>query len=113
VSVLFFRSSAVPGYRPFLEIIFTSVLRASVFAWKIALMRFRVNNISSFAIYVNRNDSRRDQKNKGPSDERLKKLDAVSPTCRLDQWWPNVKGSLGLPEALDNQFIWCVQPTTV
>ncbi|KAJ9197643.1 hypothetical protein DTO164E3_1296 [Paecilomyces variotii] len=63
-------------------------------------------------IYVNRGNTRRDPKSKGASRERLRKLDAVSPICRLDQWWPNVKGSLGLPEAADNQFICvvCLEP---
>lgn len=69
-------------------------------------LRIHINNIPSLAIYINRGDGR--PKKKGASDERLKKLDAVSPICRLDQWWPNVKGSLGLPEAADNQFIWYV-----
>lgn len=106
----FSRSWAVPGYRSFAEIIFAGILGAFLFAREATRVRVSVNNISSMAIHMNRSAARRTSKSKGPSDERLKKLDEVSPICRLDQWWPNVKGSLGLPEAADNQFIWYVQP---
>ncbi|KAJ5115411.1 hypothetical protein NUU61_001170 [Penicillium alfredii] len=42
---------------------------------------------------------------KGP-DERLRRLDAVSPTCTLEQWWSSTKGKLGLSEGVDGQFVW-------
>ncbi|KAL2008278.1 hypothetical protein VTN00DRAFT_8260 [Thermoascus crustaceus] len=64
------------------------------------------------AVYINRHDSGDSAGNKDGSCERLKKLDAVSPTRTLDQWWPSVKGSLGLSDAVDNQFICvvCLEP---
>ncbi|KAL2222601.1 RING finger domain protein [Thermoascus aurantiacus ATCC 26904] len=64
------------------------------------------------AVYVNRHDSGDSTSSKDSSCERLKKLDAVSPTRTLDQWWPTVKGSLGLSDAVDNQFVCvvCLEP---
>jgi len=39
-------------------------------------------------------------------DERLRNLDAVSPTRTLEQWWTTTKGKMGLSEAVDGQFVW-------
>ncbi|KAL1964153.1 hypothetical protein VTN77DRAFT_7241 [Rasamsonia byssochlamydoides] len=67
------------------------------------------------AIYLNRRDPANPESssgNKDSSSERLKRLDAVSPTCTLDQWWPSVRDSLSLSEAVDSQFICvvCLEP---
>ncbi|QKX61484.1 uncharacterized protein TRUGW13939_08635 [Talaromyces rugulosus] len=60
------------------------------------------------AVYFNRR-SRKDTEDPGgkSSLERLKRLEAVSPTRTLGEWWPTVKESLGLSQSVDSHFV-CV-----
>ena len=66
---------------------------------------------ASFSIFLNnRNNQRRrsDRKpKKSPSERRLRKLDAESPTCTLQEWWSKSKVP-PVPSAAegDGQFIW-------
>ncbi|KAL1979166.1 hypothetical protein VTN96DRAFT_6604 [Rasamsonia emersonii] len=67
------------------------------------------------AIYLNRRDPAdpgSSSRGKDSSSERLKRLDAVSPTRTLDQWWPSVRDSMNLPESADSHFVCvvCLEP---
>lgn len=57
-------------------------------------------------IVINRRDRQAFLRSKKNPDERLRNLDAVSPTRTLEQWWTTTKGTLGLSEAVDSQFVW-------
>lgn len=57
-------------------------------------------------IFVNRRDRRPSFKNKRDSSDKLRKLDAVSPTRTLEEWWSRTKGPLLPSEGADGQFIW-------
>lgn len=61
---------------------------------------------SSLTIVVNRRDRQSLMRQRKNPDERLRHLDAVSPTRTLEQWWTNTKGKMGLSEAVDGQFVW-------
>ncbi|KAJ5988845.1 hypothetical protein N7481_004055 [Penicillium waksmanii] len=65
-------------------------------------------NASTFSltIVVNRRDRQSLMRQRKNPDERLRHLDAVSPTRTLEQWWTNTKGKMGLSEAVDGQFVW-------
>ena len=45
---------------------------------------------------------------KSDSNDKLRKLDAVSPTRTLEEWWSRAKGPLLPSEGADGHFIWCV-----
>lgn len=65
---------------------------------------------ASFSIFLNNRNQRRrsDRKpKKSPSERRLRKLDAESPTCTLEEWWSKSKVPPvpSEPEG-DGQFIW-------
>lgn len=62
----------------------------------------------SLTIVISRRDRQSFLKSKKDPGERLRKLDKVSPTCTLEKWWSHTKGNLGLSEAVDGQFVWCV-----
>ncbi|KAJ5174488.1 uncharacterized protein N7482_000365 [Penicillium canariense] len=61
---------------------------------------------ASLTIIVNRRDRQALLRSKKSPDERLRNLDAVSPTRTLEQWWTTTKGKIGLPEAVDGHFVW-------
>ncbi|KAH8699249.1 hypothetical protein BGW36DRAFT_260922, partial [Talaromyces proteolyticus] len=55
------------------------------------------------AVYLNRRACKKgDDHGDKNSVERLKKLEAVSSTRKLGEWWPTVKESLGLSQGCDN-----------
>lgn len=60
----------------------------------------------SLTIIINRRDRQAFLRSRKNPDERLRNLDAVSPTRTLEQWWTTTKGTLGLSEAVDGQFVW-------
>jgi hypothetical protein len=60
----------------------------------------------SLTIVINRRDHRAFLRSRKNPDERLRSLDAVSPTRTLEQWWTTTKGAMGLSEAVDSQFVW-------
>jgi hypothetical protein len=64
------------------------------------------SSASSLTIVVNRRDRQSLMRQRKNPDERLRHLDAVSPTRTLEQWWTNTKGKMGLSEAVDGQFVW-------
>ncbi|KAI2792959.1 hypothetical protein POX_b03003 [Penicillium oxalicum] len=57
-------------------------------------------------VFINRRDRRTFLQSSKNADERLRSLDAVSPTRTLEEWWTITKGSLGLSEAVDGHFVW-------
>lgn len=57
-------------------------------------------------IIINRRGRQTFLQSKKNPEERLRNLDAVSPTRTLEQWWTTTKGTLGLSEAVDSQFVW-------
>ncbi|EPS29978.1 hypothetical protein PDE_04928 [Penicillium oxalicum 114-2] len=59
-------------------------------------------------IFINRRDRRTFLQSSKNADERLRSLDAVSPTRTLEEWWTITKGSLGLSEAVDGHFVCAV-----
>ncbi|CAL5870327.1 uncharacterized protein PFLUO_LOCUS4563 [Penicillium psychrofluorescens] len=59
-------------------------------------------------IFVNRRDRQAFLRHRKDPSERLRSLDAVSPTSTLEQWWSATKGKLGLSEAVDGQFVCAV-----
>ncbi|KAJ5234982.1 uncharacterized protein N7469_004150 [Penicillium citrinum] len=59
-------------------------------------------------IVVNRRDRQTFMRQRKNPDERLRNLDAVSPTRTLEQWWTTTKGKMGLSEAVDGQFVCAV-----
>lgn len=59
-------------------------------------------------IVVNRRDRQSLMRQRKNPDERLRNLDAVSPTRTLEQWWTTTKGKMGLSEAVDGQFVCAV-----
>lgn len=72
-------------------------------------MQAELTRIHRLAIYLNRRDPADPEsspRGKDSSSERLKRLDAVSPTRTLDQWWPSVRDSMSLPESMDSHFVW-------
>ncbi|KAJ5960481.1 uncharacterized protein N7479_007631 [Penicillium vulpinum] len=62
----------------------------------------------SLTIIINRRDRQSFLRSRKDPSERLRKLDKVSPTCTLEKWWTTTKGNLGLPEAVDGQFVCAV-----
>ncbi|KAJ5808459.1 hypothetical protein N7474_009728 [Penicillium riverlandense] len=62
--------------------------------------------INRLTIFVNRRDRQAFLRHRKDPSERLRSLDAVSPTSTLEQWWSATKGKLGLSEAVDGQFVW-------
>ncbi|KAJ5887888.1 hypothetical protein N7495_007929 [Penicillium taxi] len=66
--------------------------------------------VSSLAltVIINRRDRQTFLSPKINADERLAKLDVVSPVRELGQWWAETKGNMGLSEAVDGQFICAV-----
>ncbi|EHA23124.1 hypothetical protein CBS63078_4681 [Aspergillus niger] len=58
-------------------------------------------------LFVNRRDRHPVLKSKGSSNDKLRKLDAVSPTRTLEDWWSRAKGPLLPSEGVDGDFI-CV-----
>jgi hypothetical protein len=60
----------------------------------------------SLTILINRRDRRAFSRSRKNPDERLRSLDAVSPTRTLEQWWATTKVAMGLSEAVDGQFVW-------
>lgn len=60
----------------------------------------------SLTVFINRRDRRTFLQSSKNADERLRSLDAVSPTRTLEEWWTITKGSLGLSEAVDGHFVW-------
>lgn len=63
---------------------------------------------SSLFLLTGRGDRKPAQRSNRDNNERLRKLDKVSPTCTLEKWWASTKGKLGLSEAVDGQFVWYV-----
>ncbi|KAF7714958.1 Uncharacterized protein PECH_007792 [Penicillium ucsense] len=59
-------------------------------------------------VLINRRDLRTVSRSSKNTDERLRSLDAVSPTRTLEEWWATTKGSLGLSEAVDGHFVCAV-----
>ncbi|CRG91826.1 RING finger domain protein [Talaromyces islandicus] len=60
------------------------------------------------AVYFNRRSRKEAEDPNGKNSlERLKRLEAVSPTRTLREWWPTVKESLGLSQSVDSHFV-CV-----
>ncbi|KAJ5439709.1 uncharacterized protein N7458_010707 [Penicillium daleae] len=59
-------------------------------------------------ILINRRDRRAFSRSRKNPDERLRSLDAVSPTRTLEQWWATTKVAMGLSEAVDGQFVCAV-----
>ncbi|PYH74862.1 putative RING finger domain protein [Aspergillus vadensis CBS 113365] len=58
-------------------------------------------------LFVNRRERHPVLKSKGSSSDKLRKLDAVSPTRTLEDWWSRAKGPLLPSEGVDGDFI-CV-----
>ncbi|PWY90200.1 RING finger domain protein [Aspergillus heteromorphus CBS 117.55] len=61
-------------------------------------------------LFINRRDRRpvfSSGSSKGDSNDKLRKLDVVSPTRTLEEWWSRAKGPLLPAEGLDGDFI-CV-----
>lgn len=67
----------------------------------------------SLTIIVNRQDHQALLRTRKTPSERLQKLDAVSPTRTLEQWFTATKGALGLSEAVDSHFVWWVSLPTL
>ncbi|THC89207.1 hypothetical protein EYZ11_011342 [Aspergillus tanneri] len=65
-----------------------------------------VSLIIILTIFVNRRE-RRPVKSKSNSSDKLRKLDAVSPTRTLEEWWSKAKGPLSPSDCVDGQFV-CV-----
>ncbi|KAL1989760.1 hypothetical protein VTN49DRAFT_6957 [Thermomyces lanuginosus] len=63
-------------------------------------------------VYLNRRRPSDSVPDKSTSKHRLKKLETVCPTRRLDQWWPTVKDTLNLPDVVDSHFVCvvCLEP---
>ncbi|KAF9893027.1 hypothetical protein FE257_012438 [Aspergillus nanangensis] len=61
----------------------------------------------ALTVFINRRERRPNFKNKRGSDDKLRKLDAVSPTRTLEEWWSKAKGPLLPSEGVDGQFV-CV-----
>lgn len=88
-------------------LIFSAVL------WGVYLLNYANRKLlwsASFSIFLNNRNQRRrsDRKpKKSPSERRLRKLDAESPTCTLEEWWSKSKVPPVPSEAEgDGQFIW-------
>jgi hypothetical protein len=60
----------------------------------------------SLTIVINRRHHQAFLRSRKNPDERLRSLDAVSPTRTLEEWWTTTKGAMGLSEAVDGQFVW-------
>ncbi|EAU35970.1 conserved hypothetical protein [Aspergillus terreus NIH2624] len=58
-------------------------------------------------VFINRRERRPNCKRKRDPSDKLRKLDAVSPTRTLEEWWSRAKGPLLPSEGADGQFI-CV-----
>ncbi|PYH92073.1 putative RING finger domain protein [Aspergillus ellipticus CBS 707.79] len=59
-------------------------------------------------LFVNRRDRRPVfSSSKGDPDDKLRKLDVVSPTRTLEDWWSRAKGPLLPSEGVDGDFV-CV-----
>lgn len=63
------------------------------------------SNPCRLTIFVNRRE-RRPSKSKSNSNDKLRKLDTVSPTRTLEEWWSKAKGPLLPSDCVDGQFIW-------
>ncbi|GKZ26141.1 hypothetical protein AbraIFM66951_009566 [Aspergillus brasiliensis] len=59
-------------------------------------------------LFVNRRERQPVLKGKGNSNDKLRKLDAVSPTRTLEDWWSRAKGPLLPSEGVDGDFVWYV-----
>lgn len=62
--------------------------------------------IPSLTIIINRRDRRAFLRSRKSPDERLRNLDVVAPTRRLEDWFTSTKDKMGLSEAVDSQFVW-------
>ncbi|GAA88943.1 hypothetical protein AKAW_07057 [Aspergillus luchuensis IFO 4308] len=59
-------------------------------------------------LFVNRRERHPVLKSKGSSSDKLRKLDAVSPTRTLEDWWSRAKGPLLPSEGVEGDFMWYV-----
>lgn len=75
------------------------------------------NNSSSSSSERRRRD--RNKPKKSPSERRLRKLDAESPTCTLEEWWSRTKvpappvGSEDEADGAEGEFIWYTLPISL
>lgn len=65
-------------------------------------------NLYSLTLFVNRRERHPVLKSKGSSSDKLRKLDAVSPTRTLEDWWSRAKGPLLPSEGVEGDFMWYV-----
>lgn len=66
---------------------------------------------SSLAVLLNRRYASRPFVSKD-KEEKLRKLDAVSPVRTLEEFWSNLKGPITTSEGTDGQFNWYVRSST-